>query len=163
MLSKRQHIVLNSCADDWELFYFPFAWINYGGQVFRRTSLHEMVGRRLGLNIHIPPSRYEDKGPWTVSVAGLEVAWDIRILITLGLLSAQRVRADEKREPVGPAGLSKEELFIYRDYHCLTFDDHVETFGYGPHEFMIAELGLKEIDLPPYREYDKELGWPLSF
>src|SRR5438552_4127576 len=113
MLSKRQYIVLNSCADDWELFYFPFAWINYGGQVFRRTSLHEMVGRRLGLNI----------GPWTVSVAGLEVAWDIRILITLGLLSAQRVRADEKREPVGPAGLSKEELFIYRDYHCLTFDD----------------------------------------
>src|SRR3989454_11887013 len=121
MLSKRQYIVLNSCADDWELFYFPFAWINYGGQVFRRTSLHEMVGRRLGLNIHIPPSGYEDKGPWTVSGAGLEAAWDIRILITLGLLSAQRGRADEKREPVGPAGLSKQEVVLSPDYPSLHF------------------------------------------
>src|SRR5438093_7432789 len=132
MVSKRQYIVLNSCADDWELFYFPFAWINYGGQVFRRTSLHEMGGRRLGLNIHIPPSRYEDKGPSTVSVAGLEVAWDIRILITLGLLSAQRGRADEKREPVGPAGLAKAQLSISRCSHALDFDPHVGRCGEGP-------------------------------
>ena len=33
MLSKRQYQILNVCADDWELFYFPFAELNYGSQV----------------------------------------------------------------------------------------------------------------------------------
>ena len=164
MLSKRHYIILNSCADDWELFYFPFALVNYDGQVFRRTAVqvHEEIMRRVGLKGHIPLSRYEDAGPWTVAVSGLEIAWDIRILFISGLLRAQRVGADGRREPVGPAGLSKEELLVYRDYHCLTFDDHLETFGYGPHEFVISELGVKEINSPSYREYDRELGWPLS-
>ncbi len=161
-LSKRQYVVLNACADDWELFYFPFAELNYGGQVFRRTDPGEIIARRAGFNVRIPLSRYEDEGPWSVSISGLEIAWDIRILVASGLLSAQRVRLDGERELLGSTDLSREELLVYRDYSCLTFDDHLETFGYGPHEFMISELGAKEIERPVYRGYDEELGWPLS-
>lgn len=163
MLNKGQYIILNSCADDWELFYVPFASVNYGGSVHRRMDPALIAARRLlGRSISIDPSRYEDQGPWSVSVSGLEVAWDIRILVTSGLLRAQRVGPgpDWKREPVGSTGLSKEELLIYRDYHCLTFDDHTDAFDYGPHEFKITEAGLKEIERPEYREYDRELGWP---
>jgi hypothetical protein len=163
MLSKRQYIILNSCADDLELFYFPFAFVNYGGGVHRRFDLALRAARRLlGRDISIDPSRYEDQGPWSVSVSGLEIAWDIRILFVSGLLKAQRVGPgpDYEREPVGSAGLSNEELLIYRDYHCLTFDDHTDAFDYGPHEFKITEAGLAEVERPEYREYDRELGWP---
>lgn len=162
MVTKRQYQILNSCADDWELFYFPFAFVNYDGQVFRRTDPAEKVAMRLGLNMRISPSRYEEEGHWSVSVIGLEIAWDIRVLVALKLLHAQRVLANGAREPVGPEGLSRKELFIYRDYDCLTFDDHLEAFGYGPHEFMISKMGLKEIERSVCRGYDKELGWPLS-
>ncbi|MGI0016420.1 MAG: hypothetical protein ACREBU_23615 [Nitrososphaera sp.] len=159
MLTKRQYQILNTCADDWELFYYPFAEVNYGGQIFRRTDPTEEIAKRLGFEARLPPGRYEDEGSWHISVSGLEIAYDIRVLVGLGFLRVQRVDASRKRRAVGPEGLTKEELLAYRDYECLTFDDHLEKLGYGPHEFALTELGLTEIDRPEYRQYDLELGW----
>jgi hypothetical protein len=166
-LSKRQYQVLNSCADDWELFYFPFAEVNYGGQVFRRNSIMRgvppLVLERLRLRHIAPdPSRYEDAGAWRISVSGREIANDIVDLFGFGMLGAQRIKSDQTREPIPLQKLLREELHIYTNFRCLTFDDHFETYGYGPHEFMITQLGVREIEKSAYREYDKELGWPLG-
>ena len=38
MLTKRQYQILNACADDWEIFYFLFAHLNYDGQVLPREA-----------------------------------------------------------------------------------------------------------------------------
>ena len=146
MLSILEYQVLNAAADDYEVFYFPFAAVNYGGQVFRRA----------GAPIY---PRYEDEGPWVVSIDATEVLSAIHNLVQAGLLGAWRMPTDEigEREPLDE--LTYEDREVYSQYDCVTFEDHIERFDYGPHEFRATPEGKTELSKPLYDEYDKKLGW----
>jgi hypothetical protein len=147
MLSKRQYQILNSCADDWELFYFIFAALNYGGQVFSRANGPDC-------------SQYADEKTWQVKVSGEEVARELNALATSGMLECRRVRPDGTRETIPVEQTSEAEFRVYRDYDCLTMDEHERRFGYGPHEFKASRLAIAEMGNTSYRVYDQELGWP---
>lgn len=144
MLTKTQYVALNACADDWEIFYFPFAMVNYGGQVFARAA---------GPGFY----QYDDERAWSIHVPAEQIAEALATLVREGFLEARVVGTSGDRHGVRP---NQVEFSQYRGYDCLTFDDHVARLGYGPHEFLITEKGLSEIDNPSYRAYDKELGWP---
>jgi hypothetical protein len=146
MLSLFAYQVLNACADDYEPFYFPFATVNFGGQVFRRA----------GAPVY---PRYEDEGPWVVSVRADEVLDTIDDLLRKGFLRIWRVPPDGQgeREPLDE--LTYEDREVYSGYDCVTFEDHIERFDYGPHEFRATETGVAELSKPQYDRYDKRLGW----
>jgi hypothetical protein len=136
--------ILDGCANHYELFYFPFAEVNYGGEVVRMSP----------------------EGGLHVSVPGEEVARHVRRLIGAGLMRCWRISDDPGDH--GPfltpeeqtAGLYRErvevpepgaaEFAAYRGYDCLTFDDHMERFGQGPHEFRITRAGIEELEKPIY-------------
>ena len=144
MITKQQYQILNACADDWEVFYFPFAMVNYGGQVFRRSDGPSCA-------------QYDDQQTWSVEVTAADIVTDIVALIKAGLLSGLRVQDDGATEIL--TDIDAEELPAYRVYDCLTFDDHVERHGYGPHVFKATDRGLVEIQDDRYCAYDEELGW----
>ncbi len=125
--------ILNSCADDWELFYFPFAEVNFGGQV-------------------------TDDGPRRVTTPGRVISGNVADLIHGGLLDCLRVRGDLRRiEITNP---DESEFDIYDGYDYSTFDKHLERFGYGPHEFKTTRAGVEEIEKSFYNNYDVEMGPP---
>ncbi len=144
MITKRQYQILNACADDWEVFYMPFAMVNFGGQVFRRSDGPSYA-------------QYDDERSWSVKVHGSDVVRDIIVLIKAGLLTCQRVHDEGAREILKDP--HADEFSVYRGYDCLTFDAHVERHGYGPHEFKVTDRGVVEIQDDRYRAYDEELGW----
>ena len=144
MITKHQYQILNACADDWEVFYFPFAMVNFGGQVFRRSDGPACA-------------QYDDERTWSVIVTAEDVVRDIVALLWAGLLTCQRVRDDGTREAMGSD--DAVEFSVYRGYDCLTFEDQVERHGYGPHEFRVTDRGLAEIQEARYEVYAKELGW----
>jgi len=144
MITKQQYQILNACADDWEVFYFPFAMVNFGGQVFRRSDGPSCA-------------RYDDQRPWSVTVTATDIAKDLLALITAGLLTCHRVRDDGVSQVLSDA--QAEEFSVYRGYECLTFGDHIERHGYGPHEFKVTGQGMAEIQDDRYRAYIQELGW----
>lgn len=125
MLTKRQFDILNVSADDWEIFYFPFAEVNYGVLDSSREVAHR------------------------VQVPAEEIAADLAVLVAQGFLQFARWDFDKSErqmlEVVGP-----EDLSMYDGYRCLTFDDHIATYGYGPHEFYITRSGVKEMQSPEY-------------
>ena len=129
MITKQQYQILNACADDWEVFYFPFAMVNFGGQVFRRCDGPSCT-------------QYDDERTWPVTVVATDIARDIVTLIRAGLITCQRVGDDGSREALG--GDHLDEFSVYRGYECLTFSDHVERHGYGPHEFKVTDQGVAE-------------------
>jgi hypothetical protein len=144
VISKRQYQILNACADDWEVFYFPFAMVNFGGQVFRRADGPGYA-------------QYDDSRRWQTTVDASEIVNDIRALVSEGLLACHRVLADGTRHAV--VDVRGDDFGVYKAYRCLTFDEHVERHGYGPHEFKVTVRGLHEIENDRYRSYDQELGW----
>jgi hypothetical protein len=145
VLSKQQYVILNTCADDEELFYMPFAELNYGGQVSRRSEGSDR-------------SQYVDEGEWIVTVSAEEIAGDLVVLIDRGLLGCWRVEgAPGERTRVAHPSL--EEFVVYAGYRCITYLDHIDQYGYGPHEFKITRQGIDEINKPAYRIYDELLGW----
>jgi hypothetical protein len=101
--------------------------------------------------------RYDDERTWSVTVAATDILNDIVTLIRAGLLTCERVTHNGTREVL--VGENAGEFSAYRGYDCLTFDDHVERHGYGPHEFKVTERGAAEIQDDRYRVYDQELGW----
>jgi hypothetical protein len=129
--------ILASCVDDAELFYFPFAMVNYGGQVFRRDD-----GPDRG--------RYEDEEEWSVALDGATIADALSRLVRQGLMRCWRLQEEghEREELLAP---TDEEFALYEDYDCVTFSDHTERFGYGPHSFIATEVGLKTLGLPARR------------
>jgi hypothetical protein len=143
-LTKREYQLLNSCADDWEVFYFLFAAVNYGGQVFPRSKGPGYA-------------QYTDEREWSVTTPATQVAADIVALSQAGLLECRRSASDGTRHPV--AAVSLAEFEPYRDYRCVTFEDHVAAHGYGPHEFRITDGGRREVGQQCYEEYDRQLGW----
>jgi hypothetical protein len=151
MLTLRQYQVLNACADGWELFYFPFAEVNYGGQVFPRDA-----GAIYG-EFGTAYAQYVDEGPWTRTVAAEDVVSDVCELLQRGLLGCEKTRPDLPCEVLRPW---EEEFSCYAGYSCLTFEEHIEHFGYyGPHEFKATHRGIVEMKDPRYQVYDAQLGW----
>jgi hypothetical protein len=146
MLTRRQYLILNSCADDWEVFYILFAEVNYGGQVFPREKGPGYA-------------KYADEEAWTIKVLAEDVVNDVMILVTSGLLECCHPRTGGGWEPAKPDARWETEFAVYRGYTCLTFEDHVKQFGYGPHRFRVSEAGHREIRSAAYRSYDAELGW----
>jgi hypothetical protein len=147
MIDRLQYEVLNSCADDCELFYFPFAHANFGHQVFSGRS-----------NPDQEPGRFKgDREEWEIRVGGRLVAAAIEELIRVGLLSWKRCGTELDREgPFLDSPISPEEMQVYENYDCVTFEDHIERYGYGPHEFYITPRGVTEIRRPEYDAYDDD-------
>lgn len=146
MLTIRQYQILNSCANDYELFYYPFAKVNYGGQVFLRS---------LGDNF----AQYAEDKTWEITVPSELIIDDIARLTKMGLLHC-RYTSDYLRNSTSSVTTTADfDFTMYKGYSCLLWDEHIEKLGYGPHEFKITEAGIKEIDRPAYRAFDKELGW----
>ena len=144
MISRRQYLILNSCADDWEVFYFPFAMVNFGGPVFPRSRATE-------------DAQDDDTRRWNVTVEAEQIALDIAALVRAGFLACHRVQPDGtvERLPVVPPA----EFDVYGGYVCVTFEEHMHLFGHGPHAFKMTERGVQEIEDERYRIYDAELGW----
>jgi hypothetical protein len=144
VISKRQYLILSSCADDWEVFYVPFAMVNFGGPLFPR---------RHGAG----HAQNDDERRWSITVDAGQVAADIAALVKAGFLACHRVQPDGsvERLPVIPPA----EFDVYGGYVCVTFEEHVDLFGSGPHEFKMTERGGREIEDERYRAYDRELGW----
>ena len=143
MLTIEEYRVLNACADGPELFYFPFAELNYGRPIL--AVFNVAPDQRLGAG----------REP---EVSGREVAGLISGLIRAGFLRCYQA----PREPDGDLEASEPseaEFAVYTGYDCMTWQDHVERFGYGPHEFETTESGIKEIWKPVYNRYDRTLGW----
>lgn len=161
MLNVTELDVLSACSDHYEPFYFLFAEVNYGGQVVRMSRGNS--DRRFY-------PRIEDQGSWSISVPGEEVAQHARRLILARMLQCWRISDDpEDRGPfltpeeqtsgLYPARVEltepgKEEFAAYRGYSCVTFEDHVERFGQGPHEFRITPAGIEEIEKPVYDKFE---------
>lgn len=140
--------ILDGCANHYELFYFLFTEVNYGGQVVRVDQED--------------PSR-------SISVPGEEVARQAGQLILSGMLRCWRISDDPGargpfltpeeqtsglyRERVEITEPGEREFAAYRGYDCLTFDEHMERFGYGPHEFRITRSGIEEIEKPAYEAF----------
>jgi len=137
VLSMNQYAILNSCANDRELFYFLFAEVNFGGQLFIRE----------------PGSVYAqqvDDRKWTVRVQARELFPDIVELSNRKLLACWG-EIEKIHHPV------VEDFLVYTDYSCRTFDEHIARYGYGRHEFQTTQRGLDEIGRVVYRYYDMGL------
>lgn len=143
MLTIEEYRVLNTCADGPELFYYPFAELNYGSPILAVY------------NVTPDQKAGADREP---KVSGEAVARIITGLIRAGLLQCCRAprEAERCREVSEPY---EQEFAVYAGYDCLSWQDHIECFGYGPHEFGVTEAGLEEIRKPIYDRYDRELGW----
>ncbi len=139
MLSKSQFLILNSCADSWEVFYFPFAEVNYGGQVFAGKTARP------------------DRQPRTIGTSAELVFADLVFLVAEGFIRCRELLADNAT--IRLECLDVASGAIYAGYDCLTFQDHLERHGYGPHEFMITDMGIKETGRADYDVYVAELGW----
>lgn len=161
MLNAAELAILDACADHYELFYFPFAEVNYGGQVTRVAP--DDPNRRFFPQV-------ENEGPWEITVPGEEVARYVARLIHSGLLQCWRVSDDPRegrgllltpqeqasgiyREPAEVPAPGEREFAAYEGYSAVTFDEHMQRFGYGPHEFRTTRAGIQEIHRPIYDEF----------
>ena len=84
MLNIIEYQILNSCADDWETFYYPFAEVSYGGQILAAFGTRGQPYQR----------GYE---PREIKILGEIVAGHVRALIHAGLLQCPRVFGDHER------------------------------------------------------------------
>ena len=146
MLGLDEYRILNCCADGRELFYVPFAELNFDGQVFPRSA---------GPGY----SKYEDEWEWQTRVPGSEIVTKLRGLIVARLLECWLVPEDRNERLISIEDAVDDGLNVYVLYSCVTFDDHIESYGYGPHEFETTEAGVREITKDEYRMYDEALGW----
>ncbi len=150
MLNLAELNILDACANDYEFFYFPFAEVNYGGQVVRVAP--EDPARSSFL-------RFEDEGPWEITVPGEEVARYMARLIGSGLLQCWRISDDPTDEIPASYGERLEitrpderEFAVYTGYDCVTWNKHMERFGDGPHDFKTTQAGIREVNRPLYDE-----------
>ena len=144
MLDRIQFLALDSCADDYELFYFPFAHVNFGGQIYSGRS---DPGQE--------PGRFKDDRPsWPIHTTAPVVAAALEELVRLGFLSWRRWEAGvDHDQPFLTSAIPPEEMQVYEGYDCVTFEDHLARHGYGPHEFYITPRGVEEVQRPEYEAY----------
>ena len=150
MLNSAELAILDACANHYEVFYYPFAEVNYGGQV---VSVDPGDPARSSF------PQIEDEGPWEITVPGEEVARYMSRLIESGMLQCWRLSDDPTGEIPASYGERLEitrpderEFAVYTGYDCLTWDEHMERFGDGPHDFRTTQAGIKEINRPIYDE-----------
>ena len=144
MLTITQYEILNACCNDVELFYFLFAEVNYGGQLFVREP-----GDTYRLHV--------DDKDWIIKVQAQDLIPEIVSLINEEFIDCweiDRVGKWRKRTDV-----SVEDFVVYDNYNCKTFDEHLERYDYGPHEFRATEKGTEEIAREEYRPYDQQIGY----
>jgi hypothetical protein len=131
-LTNIQLDILNSCVDGDELFYFLFAEVNYGGQVFS-SRLKETNDSFHQYNDRV----YHIKCPANVIIS------EIIKLIKSGYLKCWYV--DDKNNYVEIIPDNKD-LSVYLDYNCLLFEDHMDKYGgYGPHVFEATKKGIEAV------------------
>jgi hypothetical protein len=103
-------------------------------------------------------SEYLEHCDWVVHVSGDEIIHDMLELINQGFLECWKFdRTTTERLLL--SDVDYKELSIYSGYNCHTFDEHIEKYSYGPHEFFITKLAREERDKPEYQEYDRQLGF----
>ena len=122
MHSRLELDILDACADDEETFYFVFAGVNFGGQVFTGSPT------RGSLSIRTPAS---------------EIVLAIRGMMKKGWLTVYRVGGGDRDEVAD----STDDFSSYDSYECVTFDEHLARFGgYGPHVFALTDRGRRELN-----------------
>jgi len=139
MLTLNQFKILNSCTDDVEIFYFPFAEVNYNGQIYLRNQGEGYA-------------QYLDEVDTSIKTEASKIIKDIVYLIERGYLDCW-IFDKQLETRTKLKNLSDDELSLYLNYSCKTFDEHIERYDYGPHEFKTTELGLREIDKQVYEKY----------
>ena len=141
MLTKIQYDILVSCYFEPELFYFPFAQVNYGGQVFP-TSYRGKAKE----------SQIEDARKYKITVPPEVVVENIIELIGMKMMRCWSISEPSyKREEITTPTFQDFEQ--YDGYDLLRWDQHIEKFDYGPHEFKISQKGRAEIDKDIYSNY----------
>lgn len=145
MLSLNQYQILNACCDDVEIFYFPFAQVNFGGQLFHRAE---------GENY----AQYVEDQDWPIRVHAPTIIAELVELVNDGFLECWKVD-HQRKDKVQLKRVDYHEFAIYEEYDCKTFDEHLDKYDYGPHEFYITLHGRGEMDKREYQEYDRELGY----
>ena len=119
MITQKQFDAIDVCADDSELFYFIFAELNFGGQVFARDQAPESMR---GIQIKMPAEKVCD---------------EIKELIEKGFLECFSSEGSVTRK----VDVDEIDFSVYHDYHCITIDEHINRFGYGPHVFEATDRG----------------------
>ncbi len=145
MLSLQQYQILNSCSDDAEIFYFPFAEVNFGGQLFHRSQGDGYA-------------QYVEDAEWPIRTLASSIISELIPLVNDGFLDCWRTDSN-RGDKIKFSRVEDAEFAIYLSYDCRTYEDHLDRYDYGPHEFQITELGRKEMAKPQYHQYAKELGW----
>lgn len=145
LLTLRQFQILGVLAQGYKHFYFPFAKVNYGGQVFKSR-------RGWGAGCR-------DEREWRITVPAEEVARDIMVLATRGLLRAWRCEEEPGVRRAVSVPELEQVLALYEDYDCLTDGDHLDRYGYGPVDFDQSPAGFVELDREDYRDFRRRLGW----
>jgi len=145
MLTISQYQILNSCCNDAEIFYFLFAEVNYGGQLFYRSEGRDYA-------------QYVEDHEWSIKVSSEIIVRDLIELINVKFLEYRKL-AQQREDKCKLDSFLDREFAVYANYTCQTFEEHLDRYGYGPHEFQVTELGLKEMDKPVYHVYDEQLGY----
>jgi hypothetical protein len=138
-LSKNQYAILNACGDYDEVFYFLFAEVNFGGQLWHRYPRDK----------YPPYFRIKD---WTIRVQAEELIPEIVELINRKLLACWKSHIRIRH-------LTAEEFALYRRYACKTLDEHIAQYGLGPHRFRTARRGLGEICRKKHLAFDELLNY----
>ncbi len=139
MITANQAYILDSCCDGDELFYFLFAEVNFGGQLFPRS-----VGDGY--------ARYLEDYDWEIATPANEIIQDILLLNGMGFLDCFEVDPDNNQQSK-MKGVTARGLELYNDYSYFTFDEHIDKFGYGPHVFYISQAGRDELNKEQYAKY----------
>jgi hypothetical protein len=138
-LSKNQYAILNACRDYDEVFYFLFAEVNFGGQLWHRYPRDK------------PPPYFRVKD-WTIHVQARELIPEIVELINRRFLACSKLHT-KIRYPTAA------EFALYSTYACKTLDEHIAQYGLGPHKFGATSRGLGEIYRKEYLAFDELLNY----
>ncbi len=74
-------------------------------------------------------------------VSAEEIIDDIVFLINEGYLQIWRNKELLKGKT------TKKEFDAYQKYRFTSFEQHIDKFNYGPHEFQVTEKGFSEVQM----------------
>jgi hypothetical protein len=97
-------------------------------------------------------ARYLEDYDWEISTPANEITQDILLLNEMGFLDCFEVDPDNNQS-LRMKDVAARELEIYNSYSCFTWDEHIDKFGFGPHEFRITQAGRDELNEKQYAKY----------